>query len=97
LRDFYWAYEPVADVNTPAGSMNTGYVTSTVSDAAKWTRGENPAITKGPGSPPFMLPSPRFQREPGTNMGTTPMALSRGTMGERKTLSKGTVNLSGGD
>ena len=72
MRDFAWAYEPVPDTDTPVGSLNTGYITSTVSDAAKWKRGENPAIEFGPGAPGFALPRPKWMREPGTNAGTHP-------------------------
>lgn len=97
MRDFTWAYEPVPDVNTPAGNMNTGYVTSTVSDAAKWTRAENPAITAGPGSPGFALPKPKWMREPGTSAGSYPsMAPQRNWMGSPIRLAPGSVNLSGG-
>lgn len=72
MRSFEWAYEPVPDTATPVGNLNTGYVTSTVSDAAKWRRGENPAVTFGPGMPGFALPRPKWMREPGTNAGTHP-------------------------
>ena len=93
---FYgWAYAPLPDVETPSGNMNTGYVTSSVSDAAKWTRGENPATTMGPGQPGFSLPRPRWMREPGTNLGTAPMAHHRDKMGNKITLSPGSPNLSG--
>lgn len=95
MRDFHWTYEPVPDVNTPVGSMNTGYVTSVVSDAAKWRRGEMPAFLMGPGAPGFLLPRPRYMREPGSNLGTMPMAHHRDRMGNKITLSPGTVNLSG--
>ena len=65
------------------------------SDAAKWTRGENPATTMGPGNPGFSLPRPRWMREPGTNLGTAPMAHHRDKMGNKITLSPGSPNLSG--
>lgn len=96
MHNFDWAYAPVPDMSTPIGNMNTGYVTSTVSDAAKWRRGENPATTAGPGSPPFGLPSPKWMREPGTNMGSYPsMAPHRNTWGDVR-LSKGSYNFAGG-
>jgi hypothetical protein len=97
VRDFTWAYEPFPDVTTPVGSMNTGYVTSIVSDAAKWTRGENPAVTAGPGTLPFGLPRPRWMREPGTALGTTPLAHHRDKMGNKIVLTPGTVNFAGSD
>lgn len=96
MRGFDWAYEPVPDVATPAGSMNTGYVTSTVSDAAKWRRGENPVANAGPGAPPFALPRPRYMREPGTAAGTAPMALPRDWMGNVR-LAPGSYNFAGQD
>ena len=93
--DYTWAYEPLPDVTTPTGNMNTGYVTSIVSDAAKWRRGEMPVSTVGPGAPGFLLPRPRWMREPGTGLGTTPLAHHRDTMGNKIKLSPGSVNLSG--
>lgn len=93
-RNYDWAYAPVPDVNTPAGNQNTGYVTSTVSDAAKWYRAENVATTSGPGEPGFALPRPNYMREPGSAMGTTILAPQRDTMGRR--LSLGSYDFSGG-
>lgn len=95
MRDYQWAYAPVPDMNTPVGNMNTGYVTSTVSDAAKWCRAENPAITQGPGSPPFALPKPKWMREPGTSAGTYPSLNERRDTWGNTRLSKGSYNYSG--
>lgn len=95
VRDFHWTYEPVPDTATPVGNMNTGYVTSIVSDAAKWKRGENPAVRMGPGVPGFQLPRPRYMREPGSPLGTAQLAHHRDKMGNKIALSPGTVNLSG--
>lgn len=97
MRDYAWAYTPAPDTATPVGNMNTGYVTSTVSDAAQWKRGEMPAFAVGPGAPGFLLPRPRYMREPGTNLGTSPLAHQRDTMGNKIRLSRGSVNLSGSD
>lgn len=97
MRDYLWAYTPLPDTATPQGNMNTGYVTSIVSDAAQWKRGEMPAFTVGPGAPGFLLPRPKYMREPGTNLGTTPLAHHRDTMGNKIRLSRGSVNLSGSD
>lgn len=96
MRSFDWAYEPAPNVNTPVGNQNTGYVTSTVSDAAKWYRTENPATTSGPGEPGFALPKPNWMREPGTRGGSYPsMAEHRDTMGNVR-LATGSYNFSGG-
>lgn len=97
MRDFHWTYEPAPDVNTPSGSMNTGYVTSTVSDSAKWCRGEMPVLNIGPGAPGFLLPRPKWMREPGSGMATTPLAHHRDRMGNKISLSSGTVNFAGSD
>lgn len=95
MRNFTWAYTPVPDVNTPTGNQNTGYVTSTVSDAARWYRAENPATTSGPGEPGFSLPKPKWMREPGTTAGSYPsMAVPRDLMGNPR-LAPGSYNFSG--
>jgi hypothetical protein len=97
VRDYAWAYEPVPDVATPTGNMGTGYVTSVVSDAARWRRGEMPDFLIGPGAPGFLLPRPHWMREPGSDFATTPLAHHRDTMGNKISLSKGSVNLAGPD
>ena len=94
--NYGWTYEPVPDVDTPTGAMNTGYITSTVSDAARWYRAENPAIIAGPGSPGFALPKPKWMKEPGSPAGTYPnQAHHRDRMGNIIRLAPGSYNFSG--
>ena len=58
-RDYGWGYEPVPDVNTPAGPLNTGYVTS-LAPGAQWLRGDMPDMPDAFG---FGLRAPRWMRD----------------------------------